>query len=265
MESIGRGAFNTCSLPSLTLPASVTEVGGAAFYYSYIDSFAVAAGNPAYTEVDGVLYTMGMDTLVASPVSRRGSFSVPSSVTRIEDYALATNGGMTEILIPDSVTFIGEGALSECYGLQHVSLPSGLTQIADELFFASSQLESVRIPAGVTSVGSFAFLCCDSLRDIWFAGTRAQWDAVSIGQDNGPLAAAEIHCLPTAVLTLPADLAAIESEAFTGLPNVEGIRIPDGVVYIAPDAFDPGMTLLVPAGSPWAQWAAENGYGVFEE
>ena len=67
------------------------------------------------------------------------------------------------------------------------------------------------------------------------------------------------------VLTLPADLTAIGSEAFAGLPGVDGIRIPAGVTDIAPDAFDPGVTLLVPAGSGWAQWAAENGYAAVEE
>ena len=67
------------------------------------------------------------------------------------------------------------------------------------------------------------------------------------------------------ILTLPADLAVLESGAFTGLPLVDAIRLPAGVTDVAGDAFDPGMTLILPAGSPWARWAADHGFGVMEE
>lgn len=67
------------------------------------------------------------------------------------------------------------------------------------------------------------------------------------------------------ILALPDALTTIESEAFTGLPSVDAIRIPAGVTTIAADAFDPGITLLVPAGSQWVQWAEDNGYVPVEE
>ena len=74
-----------------------------------------------------------------------------------------------------------------------------------------------------------------------------------------------INVLPQTILSLPLSLSSIESEAFTNLPNVDAIRIPASVTTIATDAFDPGMTLLVPAGSQWIQWADDNGYVAVEE
>ena len=67
------------------------------------------------------------------------------------------------------------------------------------------------------------------------------------------------------VFSLPASLTTIESEAFVGLPNADAIRIPASVTAIADDAFDPGVTLIVPSGSRWVQWATDHGYGVVEE
>ena len=78
--------------------------------------------------------------------------------------------------------------------------------------------------------------------------------------DASIFAACTVTVTQSRILILPASLTAIESEAFAGLPNVEAIRIPAGVTSIAPDAFDPGMTLIVPAESPWVQWAEDNGY-----
>ena len=55
------------------------------------------------------------------------------------------------------------------------------------------------------------------------------------------------------------------SGRFSELVTAPAVRIPADVADIAPDAFDPGTLLLVPSGSPWAQWAADNGYEFLEE
>ena len=58
------------------------------------------------------------------------------------------------------------------------------------------------------------------------------------------------------VLSLPAALTTIESEAFANLENVDAVRVPEYVAFIADDAFDKGMILIVPAGSYAEEWAA---------
>ena len=70
----------------------------------------------------------------------------------------------------------------------------------------------------------------------------------------------------TNVLNLPASLTAIESQAFADLINVEAVRIPATVTAIAPDAFSgSNITILAPAGSYAADWAAEHNYPVVLE
>ena len=48
-----------------------------------------------------------------------------------------------------------------------------------------------------------------------------------------------------AVLTLPANLTKIESEAFSGLTSVDAVRIPETVVEIADDAFDGSSVVII--------------------
>ena len=70
----------------------------------------------------------------------------------------------------------------------------------------------------------------------------------------------------TKILTLPASLTTIESQAFADLTNVEAVRIPATVTAIAPDAFSGSdITILAPAGSYAADWAAANSYPLVTE
>ena len=148
-----------------------------------------------------------------------------------------------------------------------MTLPAGITVIPDFLFISCRHLEEVTVPAGVYFIGFGAFMNCDSLTDVFYAGTENDWTQIDIGEENDSLINAAIRFGSQAenVLTLPAQLIVIESGAFTGLPNVTAIRIPDGVQMIDEDAFDPGMELRVPAGSPWVEWAEDNGYIAVEE
>ena len=60
-------------------------------------------------------------------------------------------------------------------------------------------------------------------------------------------------------LTLPADLTAIESEAFAGLAQPVNVEIPEGVTSIAEDAFkDSDVTIVAKADSYAIAWAQEH-------
>ena len=71
---------------------------------------------------------------------------------------------------------------------------AGLTDIPEIAFWKCTALESIALPATVTSIGDSAFEDCTPLATVYYAGTKEQWAAVTIGTDNAPLSSATIRC-----------------------------------------------------------------------
>ena len=183
-------------------------------------------------------------------------------MTAIGNYIFRSCSSLTGITIPDSVTSIGNYAFFECSSLASITIPDSVTSIGECAFCDCTGLTSVTLPDSVTSINESAFFGCSNLANVYYSGTNTQWNQINIGSYNDPLLDATIHYNSrwfTSILTLPANLTAIESEAFSGLPGVEAIRIPAAVTTIATDAFDKTVTLLVP-NDRLAQWADANGY-----
>ena len=63
---------------------------------------------------------------------------------------------------------------------------------------------------------------------------------------------------------LPANLTTVEDDAFAGIKNCV-VRIPDGVTYVSPSAFDSSVTLVVSSGSAAAKAVKNLGLAVIEE
>ena len=144
-------------------------------------------------------------------------------------------------------------------------IPAGVTAIGDFAFSGCTGLTGVTIPEGVTAIGNYAFENCSGLTDVYYTGSSEQWAAISIGGGNEPLENAEIHYnyrVITNVLTLPASLTVIESEAFVGLGSVDAVSIPATVTSIADDAFDAGVVIIAPAESYAETWANDHGFTV---
>lgn len=186
--SIGENAFLDCSgLTSITIPPSVIFLEFQAFagcislISIYIPSsvknisdqvFVLCSGlitvdkeNTNYSSLDGVLFDKTKTKLIQCPVSKKGSYNIPSSVALIGDYSFFKCYDLTSIIIPSSVDSIGSGAF-EYVGLKSVDIPSSVKSIGVNAFYRCSGLRSVNIPSSVTSVGDGAFSYCSGLTSI---------------------------------------------------------------------------------------------------
>ena len=173
VTSIGGSAFYNCkSLTSVTIPDSVTSIGNCAFAScTSLTGIWVAEGNSHYAnDASGVLFNKDKTTLVQCP-GAFAAYTIPNSVTSIGEYAFSHCTSLTSVTIPNSVTSIGEHAFSYC-----------------------TSLTSVTISDSVTSIGEYAFYDCTSLTDVYYAGSEAQWKAISISSNrNDDLLNANIH------------------------------------------------------------------------
>ena len=140
VTSIGEEAFKACtSLTSITIPNTVNAIGQAAF----------------------------------SECATLDSATIPIGVTTISPWAFGNCYALRSVTIPNTVTSIADNAFVECIGLTSITIPSSVKEIGSYAFFSCSQLTNMRIPQTVTSIGEFAFY---EVGEIWFDGTRSQWE-----------------------------------------------------------------------------------------
>ena len=82
----------------------------------------------------------------------------------------------TRIELPESLTGISDLAFFNCNKLTRIELPESLTSMGKEVFRDCSALASIKVPAGIRSLGENIFLNCDLLKDLYFKGSKTQWE-----------------------------------------------------------------------------------------
>ena len=122
------------------------------------------------------------------------SITIPDGVKRIGIQAFRDCTALESITLPDSIETISNKVFSGCTALKSVKIPAKLTTVEVQLFENCTSLESVTLPAGISAIGFGAFRGCSALKDVYFGGTRAQWNAVDKEEDNAALQTATVHC-----------------------------------------------------------------------
>lgn len=134
---VGIMAFVECpNLTSVSLPSTLTSIGEAAFGdCPQLADITVAAGNTAYTTVDGVLFDKAMSTLVQYPAAKDAySYTVPEGVETIGYGAVIGASNLGEVNLPHSLVTIAPAAFLDCTGLTSISLPENVETIDEEAF-----------------------------------------------------------------------------------------------------------------------------------
>ena len=148
-------------------------------------------------------------------------------VTSIGNSAFSGCSGLTSVTIPSSVTSIGWSAFKNCTALTFMTIPESVTYISGEVFSNCVRLARVTIPKSVTEISSKAFYYCDSLTDVYYAGTAADWAKISISEGNEDLLAAALHCKPTP-LTAPSVTGGNDSQ---GRPTLKWDKVAGAAKY----------------------------------
>ena len=101
--------------------------------------------------------------------------------------------GIISVALPAGVTSIGFCAFSACFSLTSISIPEGLTSIGQSTFYECKGLTSLSLPESLVSIGDRAFDGCSALTSVYYKGTKAEWDEISIGSTNEALQSATIY------------------------------------------------------------------------
>lgn len=220
VESIGRYAFYGCSaVKTIAIGKNVREIATNAFgNCTALSELSVTAGNGHFASEGNVLFSADRKTLICYPAGLTAtSYTIPASVSTVSNFAFAYASSLTDVSMT-SVSSLGDYTFCSCTALKNINFGSSLTFIGACTFQDCTALTSVTIPEGVVSIGYVAdsvecggsfcdctalttvelpstikniylrsFDGCTALTKVNYAGTKAQWDAVKVGEENAPL------------------------------------------------------------------------------
>ena len=200
--SIGPHAFAWSGLKSVTLPDSITDIGEFAFVHTDLVSVRIPRG------------LTKLETCVLAGCKDLSKVTIPDSVTAIGEEAFNSCGSLKKVAIPDSVTNIGRMAFTKT-GLTGITIPGSVVSVDEGAFRYCEDLTKAVIEEGVKNLGPGAFYHCGKLEtvklpstiayidpkcfdesgltDVYYNGTKAQWDKIFIFADNDTLLKATIH------------------------------------------------------------------------
>lgn len=245
----GQYALTSSAITEINIPASMTDMLFDSFRNNNsMENFNVAEGNPAFCDVDGVLYTKDRSLLLAVPYPRAGSFTVDPACTEIGPSAIDGCYSITEIVLPEGLLTIGSAAFSST-GIETIVIPSSVTYMGGGLFGFCENLVSAEVYANVDDLGGSTFAGSPNLQNVvlgpnvrgfGYACFRDCSSLVSVTAPEGLTVIDEgcfNNCVNLSDFTIPSTVTYIGSDAFNGCRALDGIEIPAGLTYLGMSAF----------------------------
>lgn len=202
---------NELRAESFTVPQGVTEIFNKAF------------ANCSYTSVELPDSLKTIDEQAFVFCRKLKSIDIPDSVTTVAGNAFFYCTTIESVRLSSNLTTLGNGAFSECYKLKKIVIPEGIKILEKYTFENDQALEEVYLPSTLTEIRSGVFGNCISLNDICYAGTREQWENITI--DTGEYSSGRKVVIDEANIHYQIDVNAydnIEFEYQNGVLSVNG-------------------------------------------
>ncbi len=159
------------------------------------------------------------------------AFSGTMTYTTEHDYTWCCEN-LEAIQIPDGVTSIGDCAFAYAAKLKGVKLPGSVKTIGILAFGHCKSLNFVVFPEKISEIQDGAFLDCGNLKEVYYKGTKAQWNKIAIGSGNEDLTVANLYCK----VDLNNDDKANSADALLVLQHAVKIKDLDSKLHLDADA-----------------------------
>lgn len=200
---IAKNAFYECDfINSVVISGDLFAIYGGAFTHSSIKE-VVIQGN--VNQLSGFNYcTLLTDVAISGEVKYLGlsafsncyslvNVTLPEGLLHIGPQAFKLCKSLKQIDIPDSVNTILFSAFENCVSLEKITLPLPIKELGPNTFENCTSLKSVTLKENLKLIMNDAFAGCTSLTDVYFEGTREQFEQITIFEGNECLLNANIH------------------------------------------------------------------------
>ena len=228
LVSIGSGAFDNCtSLISVELPDNAIISSDTFKECKNLSDIVISDTNNNYIVKNGILYNKNMTRILCYPAGIKDTeFSVPDTVTTIDDLAFYGAKALESVDIPDSVIAINTNAFGECSGLKEVVIPDSVTSMGEAVFYKCTSLEKVKLSVNITSPNPAVFQYCSSLKEVVLPESMK---FISFFMFS--------YCKEITNIVLPDKLNSVLRSAFQNCDNLKNITVPKNVTTIQDYAF----------------------------
>ena len=161
-------ATNLEYVTEITIGKNVKEIGVWALENNqHVTAFEVDEANEYFCDVDGVLYTKDMKTLLFYPLAK--------DLTEAQDDK-GNKFKVSTYSIPEGVETIRTKAFYKCFSLTKVEIPSTVKRIEEKAFFRCERMEDLVLPDALEFIGKDAFSYCYGLKVLNFSENVKQID-----------------------------------------------------------------------------------------
>lgn len=203
IENLEAWSCSHCrNLTTIYIPASATNIAEELIgYCEKLTHIYVAPANPAYCDIDGVLFDHDKTALWTFPSAHSASYTVPTGTQTIKKCAF-DNSSIQSVTLPTTLRTIGRYAFSQCQQLTDITIPEGTQTIGGYAFWSCYHLYTLTLPSTLQYIGEQAFYNCCWLTNIYSNATTpatadyAAFSDISYNFTNSvhiPAGAATLH------------------------------------------------------------------------
>ena len=164
LKKLESGIFTNCkSLKTVTIPDGITSLASTFSGCESLESIIIP---------DGVTT---LNQTFRSCTSLK-SIEIPETLININSMSFWGCSSLDNVVIHAQIKTIGSNAFSGCTSLKELVISEGVKTISDNAFSGCTSLCEVTIPSTVTALYNNAFNGCDSLNDVYYIGTKMQYN-----------------------------------------------------------------------------------------
>lgn len=195
MENINERSFYNCTeITDVTIPKGAHEIGWYAFYGCSGLTKVIIPDSVTVISDSAFIGCYNLEKIIV-PFVGSDFDTIFGSIFGAYDYHFQYEyvpATLKEVVVTNADN-IDEGSFCSCVSFTDVTILGEVTSIGPNAFLSCVELTYLTLTNSITDIGESAFCYCNSLSDVYFLGTEAEWNSINVADGNFCLLDATIH------------------------------------------------------------------------